>query len=98
MPSPYQVPNQLPYNAFAHNTISAYPDLGYSDLNFLDHFPTQGSNTGHDVGTNAMQDIGIGLGMGFADGTHDWSDGNGFDLFDGFFFGPGGGATGAGGI
>jgi hypothetical protein len=28
--------------------------------------------------------------MGFGDGTHDWSDGNGLDLFDGFFFGPGG--------
>lgn len=38
----------------------------------------------------ATQDVGIGFGMGFGDGTHDWSDGNGLDLFDGFFFGPGG--------
>lgn len=91
MPSPYQVSNQLPYNSFAQNINSTYPDLGFSDLDFLDSFPVQGSANGADAGgANAMQDVGIGFGMGFGDGTHDWSDGNGFDLFDGFFFGPGG--------
>jgi hypothetical protein len=78
MPSPYQ---QLPYSAF-QNTTSAYPDLGFSDLDFLDSFPSQGSGGG-----SGSQDVGIGFGMGFGDGTHDWSDGNGLDLFDGFFFG-----------
>jgi hypothetical protein len=88
LPSPYQVASQLPYNAFAHNTNSQYPDIGgFSDLDFLDSFPVQGSSGTADAG---MQDVGIGFGMGFGDGTHDWSDGNGFDLFDGFFFGPGG--------
>jgi hypothetical protein len=82
MPSPYQISNQLPYSTFAQNVNSAYPDLGFSDLDFLDSFPGQGSSGG-----GGSQDVGIGFGMGFGDGTHDWSDGNGLDLFDGFFFG-----------
>ena len=95
LPSPYQLTNQLPYSSFAQNITSTYPDLGgFSDLDFLDSFPVQGSanggGAGADASANAMQDVGIGFGMGFGDGTHDWSDGNGFDLFDGFFFGPGG--------
>lgn len=92
--SPYQVSNQLPYNNFAQSISSTYPDLGFSDLDFLDSFPVQGSGgvggDGNANGNSAMQDVGMGFGMGFGDGTHDWSDGNGFDLFDGFFFGPGG--------
>ncbi|KAF1911377.1 fungal-specific transcription factor domain-containing protein [Ampelomyces quisqualis] len=91
MPSPYQVPNQLPYNAFAQSINSTYPDIGgFSDLDFLDSSPVQGSAGQADTNSGGMQDVGIGFGMGFGDGTHDWSDGNGFDLFDGFFFGPGG--------
>lgn len=95
MTSPYQVSNQLPYNAFAQSISSTYPDLDFSELDFLDSFPVQGSSGGGGGGVDAnnaggMQDVGIGFGMGFGDGTHDWSDGNGFDLFDGFFFGPGG--------
>jgi hypothetical protein len=87
MPSPYQISNQLPYNAFAQNINTTYPDIGgFSDLDFLDSFPVQGGGSQPE----GMQDVGIGFGMGFGDGTHDWSDGNGFDLFDGFFFGPGG--------
>ena len=82
MPNPYQISNQLPYSAFAQNVNSAYPDLGFSDLDFLDSFPVQGGS-----GNGGSQDVGIGFGMGFGDGTHDWSDGNGLDLFDGFFFG-----------
>ncbi|CAN9087326.1 unnamed protein product [Alternaria alternata] len=95
MPSPYQISNQVPYNSFAQNVMSSYPDLGFSDLDFLDSFPVQGASSGTDAGSGGVQDIGIGFGMGFGDGTHDWSDGNGLDLFDGFFFGPGGtGGTG----
>ncbi|KAI0586901.1 c6 transcription factor [Pyrenophora tritici-repentis] len=75
-----------------------YPDIGgFSDLDFLDSsFPVHGSGGansgggGADTAPGGLQDVGIGFGMGFGDGTHDWSDGNGFDLFDGFFFGPGG--------
>ncbi|KAL6709009.1 hypothetical protein ACN47E_002136 [Coniothyrium glycines] len=91
--SPYQISNQLPYNAFAQNVSSTYPDLGtFNDLDFLDSFPVQGSNSNGAAGSESqgLQDVGIGFGMGFGDGTHDWSDGNGFDMFDGFFFGPGG--------
>ena len=96
--SPYQISNQLPYNAFAQSVASTYPDLGFSDLDFLDSFPVQGAGSSNAAGGEgssngsggAMQDVGIGFGMGFGDGSHDWSDGNGFDLFDGFFFGPGG--------
>jgi hypothetical protein len=86
MPSPYQIPASLPYTAFSQthqNVNSAYPDLGFSDLDFLDSFPSQGSGGAG----GGSQDVGIGFGMGFGDGTHDWSDGNGLDLFDGFFFG-----------
>ena len=100
MPSPYQVSNQLSYNAFSQPVSSTYPDLGgFSDLDFLDSFPVHGNmgpgdgsggGAGGGMGGVGVQDVGIGFGMGFGDGTHDWSDGNGVDLFDGFFFGPGG--------
>ena len=47
-------------------------------------------NSGGDVaGVGGVQDLGFG--MEFGDGTHDWSDGNGFELLGGFFFGGGGG-------
>ncbi|KAF2642745.1 hypothetical protein P280DRAFT_273256 [Massarina eburnea CBS 473.64] len=97
--SPYQpISNQMPYNAFAQNVTSTYPDLGFSDLDFLDSFPVQGTNGnggsinngGETATAGGLQDLGFGMGFGINDGTHDWSDGNGFDLFDGFFFGPGG--------
>lgn len=38
-------------------------------------------------------DLRFGMGVDF---QHDWSDGGGFDLFDGFFFGAGGGVNGYG--
>lgn len=75
MPSPYQISNQVPYNNFSQNITSSYPDLGFSDLDFLDSFPVQGaSGNGADAGSGGLQDVGIGFGMGFGDGTHDWSD------------------------
>jgi hypothetical protein len=93
IPSPYQISNQLPYNSFAQNIASTYPDFGFSELDFLDSFPVQGSgsigNGGDLTGVGGVQDLGFG--MDFGDGTHDWSDGNGFELLGGFFFGGGGG-------
>ncbi|XPS92224.1 hypothetical protein M3J09_001628 [Ascochyta lentis] len=90
LPSPYQISAALPYNAYTHTLSSQYPDLGFhNDLDFLDSFPGGGPSSSIADGA-ATQDVGIGFGMGFGDGTHDWSDGNGLDLFDGFFFGPGG--------
>ncbi|CAA9962724.1 c6 transcription factor [Pyrenophora teres f. maculata] len=95
--------NQSPYSTFAsQNITSSYPDIaGFSDLDFLDSFPVHGAGSstsaanggggggggGADTAAGGLQDVGIGFGMGFGDGTHDWSDGNGLDLFDGFFFG-----------
>lgn len=91
MPSPYQISNQIPYNSFAQNIASTYPDFGgFSDLDFLDSFPIQGSGAmgaGDGTGVGGVQDLGFG--MDFGDGTHDWSDGNGFELLGGFFFGGG---------
>ncbi|KAF1956962.1 hypothetical protein CC80DRAFT_491826 [Byssothecium circinans] len=96
--SPYQLPNQIPY-AFAQNITASYPDLGFSDLDFLDSYSLQGTGGGSSGGMGSggeaataggLQDLGFGMDFGIGDGTHDWSDGNGFDLFDGFFFGPGG--------
>ena len=89
--SPYQVSNQHPYANFANNISSQYPDLGFSDLDFLDSFPVQGANN-LNPNSDALQDLGFRMELG--DGTHDWSEGNGFDLFDGFFFGSGGGGGG----
>jgi hypothetical protein len=92
LPSPYQLSASLPNNAYTYpqSLSSSYPDLGFhNDLDFLDSFPVQGGASSVADGA-ATQDVGIGFGMGFGDGTHDWSDGNGLDLFDGFFFGPGG--------
>jgi hypothetical protein len=96
--SPYQISNQLPYSSFAQNIASTYPDFGISDLDFLDSFPVQGAggmgNAGDGAGVGGVQDLDLGFGMEFGDGTHDWSDGNGFEMLGGFFFG---GASGGGG-
>ena len=88
-PVPYAITNTLPYNNFASTIQSTYPDFGFSDLDFLDSFPVQGANVNATGDTNVGGLADLGFGMGF-DGNHDWSDGNGFDLFDGFFFGPAG--------
>jgi len=93
LPSPYQMSNQLPYTAFAQNITATYPDLGtFNDLDFLDSFPVQGGSGSSGQGGDAgmLQDVGMGFGLGFGEGGHDWSEGGGVDLFDGFFFGPGG--------
>jgi hypothetical protein len=92
-PSPYQVTNTAPYNAFSQQISSSYPDIGFSDLDFLDSFPVQGNSSEAATGlagdpAGGLQDLGFGMGLGFGDGTHDWSEGGGLDLFDGFFFGP----------
>ncbi|KAF2690069.1 hypothetical protein K458DRAFT_383200 [Lentithecium fluviatile CBS 122367] len=96
IPSPYQISNQLPYNSLAQTVSSTYPDFGFSDLDFLDSFPVQGAgsmgNGGDVAGVGGVQDLGFG--MEFGDGTHDWSDGNGFELLGGFFFGGGGNGNG----
>lgn len=90
--SPYQISNQLPYTTFAQSIQSAYPDVGsFSNLDFLDSFPVcsegvEGGGPGGAANTDAAAD-GLDLGFGLElDANHDWADGNGIDLFDGFFF------------
>jgi len=94
--SPYALSNQIPYNSFAQNIASTYPDFGgFSDLDFLDSFPIQGAGgmgVGEGANVGGVQDLGFG--MDFGDGTHDWSDGNGFELLGGFFFGGSGSGNG----
>ncbi|KAF2840172.1 hypothetical protein M501DRAFT_1010358 [Patellaria atrata CBS 101060] len=100
----YQISNQLPYSNFSQTIQSTYPNIGqFSDLDFLDDFPvgsgngsgrngSGGTGGGGGGGGAGMQELDLGW-MG-SDGSHDWADGNGIDLFDGFFFG-GAGAGGA---
>ena len=53
-----------------------------------------GSSAGEDFSfDNNGLDLGFGMGLDF---QHDWSDGQQFDLFDGFFFGNNGGMNGNG--
>ncbi|KAI9761870.1 MAG: hypothetical protein M4579_000811 [Chaenotheca gracillima] len=60
-----------------------------------------GTGTGYGSGgaaTSAGLDLGFGIaGLGDPMGEHDWSEGFGIDLFNGFYFGPGGGLGGMGG-
>lgn len=101
-----QISNQMPYAPFAQTIQSAYPDLGtFNDLDWLDSFPvgsgvgaqgnlgTQPGGSGAN-GESGMSDLDLGFGMGWEGGgsNHDWADGSGIDLFDGFFFGSGNGS------
>jgi hypothetical protein len=87
--TPGYITNTLPYSNFASTIQSQYPDLGFSDLDFLDSFPVQGANVNATSDVGGLADLGFGMGL---DAHHDWSEGNVFDLFDGFFFGPAGGS------
>ena len=80
-PNPFYTPSQPAESAHGQKT-PFYNTSGYGSdfveipgLDFLDSY------NGDDVG-------GFDLGMSFGDlgEQHDWSEGNGFDLFDGFFF------------
>ncbi|KAL1625534.1 hypothetical protein SLS56_007281 [Neofusicoccum ribis] len=79
-------------------SASAYPDLAltsFPDLDFLEAFPANGASA--EAGGGGNLDLGFGMQLDDAAGAgnHDWSDGNAFDLFDGFFFGQGPGAPGS---
>ncbi|KAK3057732.1 hypothetical protein LTS18_011461 [Coniosporium uncinatum] len=92
--SPYQISNQLPYQNLAQSVQSTYPSFeSFNDLNFLDSFSVNGGGSGVGNASNAPASNGTEpadfnlFGMGWEGGNHDWADGNGVDLFDGFFFG-----------
>jgi hypothetical protein len=77
-----QSQSQYPTPYVYYNTSLYGSDfLGIPGMDFLD----EGNLAGN--GNGASIDLGFGMGM---DVDHDWSDGNGLDLFDGFFFGGGG--------
>ncbi|KAF9630597.1 hypothetical protein BFW01_g1159 [Lasiodiplodia theobromae] len=96
--SPY-TPTYGPNVAMAQQqTAPGYPDIGQStfpDLDFLDAFPAGSASA--EAGGGGNMDLGFGMQLDDISGAnnHDWSDGNAFDLFDGFFFGQGPGAPGS---
>ncbi|KAB8349617.1 hypothetical protein FH972_023637 [Carpinus fangiana] len=68
----------------AGEDLSAFMDM--DDMDFLDDFAMGNAGYGgnNDTANEGALDL---FGIGAMDGTHDWSDGNGVDLFEGFFFG-----------
>ncbi len=69
----------LPSTSNLYNTSSFDPDLtNVPELDFL-----QSTDFNQSFDTTGI-DLGFGPGMDF---QHDWSDGSGVDIFDGFFFG-----------
>lgn len=79
--------NQQMYNEFSQNLSSTYPDMGdFNDMSFLDTFPGGSGASVASEGTNFDFDF-LGLGGNDITTNHDWSEGAGMDLMDGFFFG-----------
>ncbi|KAL1960814.1 hypothetical protein VTO42DRAFT_5797 [Malbranchea cinnamomea] len=90
---------------FLHFSTS-YPPLHHRPP--YENITTSGPGVSHDAEVPLMSSMppfdggrpaGTGLDLRFGMGVdfqHDWSDGGGIDLFDGYFFGAGGGANGYG--
>lgn len=63
-------------------------------MDFLNNLSTNNTTGEADDGefnfdaAGGLADLGFGMGLDF---QHDWSDGQQYDLFDGFFFGSGNG-------
>jgi len=84
MMSPYAQQQTQPSQQMPYYNTSGYGNefVGIPGMDF--DFDTSGDTSGMDLGFG-------GLGLDF---QHDWSDpGAGVDLFDGFFFGNGGGGV-----
>jgi len=91
------LPNSAPYSNFANAIQTQYPMMSpFSDLDFLDTLPLGvESQTGDGTGQGGANDFNMDMdfGMGW-DGSLPGMGGGeegGVDLFDGFFFGGGGG-------
>ncbi|KIX03130.1 uncharacterized protein Z518_06680 [Rhinocladiella mackenziei CBS 650.93] len=84
-----QPQSQQPF--YMQNTYN--PDFMSSlpGMDFLNNVASSGDDFNFDAGG---LDLGFGMGLDF---QHDWSDGQQYDLFDGFFFGNGMGVNGNGG-
>jgi len=92
--------NQQPSNEFGQLYTPTYPEMNTfnNDMSFLDTFPIGSANGSVTSEVNNV-DLDF-LGMGASDFTtnHDWAEGAGMDLMDGFFFGgPAAGGMGGGG-
>ncbi|PGH07148.1 hypothetical protein GX51_01935 [Blastomyces parvus] len=90
--------NNNNHNLYDPPTVSSGSD-GIADIN-MDMFSVPGfggaSSLVGDGGSNVVS-TGLDLGFGMAiDYQHDWSEGAGYDLFDGFFFGAVGSGAGFG--
>ena len=74
-----QIQGSLSSPSNLYNISSFDPDVtNVPELDFL-----QSTDFNQNIDTTGI-DLGFGPGMGF---QHDWSDGTGVDIFDGFFFG-----------
>ncbi|KAF2099505.1 hypothetical protein NA57DRAFT_17572, partial [Rhizodiscina lignyota] len=64
------------------------------------NFAAGGAGAASGNGDGGMGEVELGFGMGWdvGVGNHDWADGSGLDLFDGFFFGNGAGGGGGAGM
>ncbi|RMZ80073.1 hypothetical protein DV737_g3155, partial [Chaetothyriales sp. CBS 132003] len=82
-------PSQAHSREFAHNYNADFMDI--SNLPGMDFLIAQPSDTTNPAdlgfGVSPGLDLGFGVGNMALDFSHDWSDGQQFDLFDGFFFG-----------
>lgn len=90
-----QAPQQGPVGAHAFSPAA----VNFSELQGIDFLQRMGASAGS--GMNGMDESGnvdLGLGLGWEGLHHDFSDGQQYDLFDGFFFGgQQGGGGGMGG-
>ncbi|EGE79996.1 purine utilization positive regulator [Blastomyces dermatitidis ATCC 18188] len=90
--------NNNSHNLYDPPTVSSGSD-GTTDIN-MDIFSVPGFGDASSlVGDSGPNVVGTGLDLGFGmaiDFQHDWSEGAGYDLFDGFFFGAVGSGAGFG--
>jgi hypothetical protein len=89
--SPQQTQAQANTQFYMQNTYN--PDFMSSlpGMDFLNNMSGGGGGDGDGdfkIDAGGLGDLGFGMGL---DMQHDWSDGQQYDLFDGFFFGNGNG-------
>jgi hypothetical protein len=89
--SPQQTQGQANTQFYMQNTYN--PDFMSSlpGMDFLNNMSGGGGGDGDGdfkIDAGGLGDLGFGMGL---DMQHDWSDGQQYDLFDGFFFGNGNG-------
>jgi len=98
--SPHDLNHQRIYSDYAQPSSSTYQDMGgFNDMSFLDTTYPAGSDhesVASESGNNFDFNF-LGMGGNGLTTNHDWAEGTGMDLMDGFFFGGPGAGNGAGG-